>query len=141
MRGELVDAFGRLARVGEQIAARNVDIGFEGKGDRITLPGTIGCAVEGNNFLERCGPARARDQNVVAGGDRAGDNCTGEAAEVTVRATYPLHRETERPFGAAVRNVDRMKVLDQGGSAVPRHSSGDLRDIVAEPPRKRDCRN
>jgi hypothetical protein len=30
MSGELVDAFGRLARVRKQIAARNVDISFEG---------------------------------------------------------------------------------------------------------------
>ena len=34
-----------------------------------------------------------------------------------------------------------MKVLDQGGSAIPRHPARDLGDIVAETRRERDCRN
>ena len=141
MRGKLVDAFGRLARIGEQISPRNVHIGFEGKGNRIALLRAIGCALEGDDFLELRGPTRASQQNVLIDGDRAGHHCPREATEVTVGAIDPLHREAERPFDAATRNVDRMKVLDQGGSAVPRHPSRDLGHVVAEPRREWNCRN
>ena len=52
-----------------------------------------------------------------------------------------MHRETERPFDAAPRNVDGVEVLDQGGAAIPGHSSRELGDIVAEPRRERNCGN
>src|SRR5271163_5350516 len=109
MRGELVDAFGRLAGIREQIAARNVDIGFEGKGNRITLARTIGRTIESDDFLEPCGSTRAGQQNVVAGGGGARDDGTREAAEIAVWAIDPLHWETERSFDAVARNLDRVK--------------------------------
>src|SRR5215469_12060786 len=52
MRGELVDTFGRLVGIREEITTRNIDIAFESKGDRIALSGAIGRALEGDNFLD-----------------------------------------------------------------------------------------
>ena len=83
VRGELIDEFGRIARVGQQIAARNVDLVGEGQGHRVAGAGAIERAVEGDDLADPGRSARAGEQYLVAGRDRARNDRPGEAAEST----------------------------------------------------------
>src|SRR5215471_3452377 len=132
MGRELVDEFGGLAWVGEQIAPRDVDIGVESESDRVTRLGAFERTLEGDDLFEPCEPARTGRQHRLAWRNRARDYRPRAAAEVAVRAIDPLDRKAEWPPGSRIRNVDGLQVLDQSRPAVPGHPSRFLGYIVAE---------
>jgi hypothetical protein len=120
VRGELVDTFRRIVRVGEQIAAGNVDLTVDCEGDGVSFGGVIDGAVERYDLLDPSRPPRACDQHRIARADRARNDRARETPEFAVRAVDPLDRKAERPVAAA-SYLDRMEVIQQGRSLVPRH--------------------
>jgi hypothetical protein len=135
---ELVENSGG-SRVCKKITARDVEIGLECESDRLTLLRSVERASEGDDLLELRGSTRTCHQHCLAGRDRAGNYCAREAAELAIRAVDPLHWETEWPFGAAARHIDKIEVIEEGRTLIPRHPSRRTGNIVAKPRRKRDC--
>src|SRR5436190_2040667 len=74
MRGELVDEFGRVARIGENVAARDIDIALKGEGDRIALLRVLERALEGHYLLDPSGPTGTHYQHQLAVFYRDGDH-------------------------------------------------------------------
>ena len=137
MSGKLVDEFGRIARVGEDIAAGDVDLVGEGQSDRVAGAGAIERAVEGGDLTDSGRSTRAGEQDRVAGSDRARGDGSRKAAERGIRAVDPLHRKAEG-LGAAARRLDRFEMIEQSRPTVPRHPRRIRDDVVARHGRKRD---
>src|SRR5580704_18902104 len=57
---ELVDAFWRIVRIGEKIAAGNVDLTVESESDRVPFGRASERAIEGDDLPDPRGLARAR---------------------------------------------------------------------------------
>src|SRR5215469_13104422 len=138
MRCELVDEFGLFARVCEEIAARDIDVGFESQRDRVTLVRGIKWPVKGNDLLYPCRSARARHQHALARRDRAGDHRARKPAKIAVRAIDPLDRKSKWPVRMAVGNVYGMEMIEQRRALIPRHTHRALDYIVTEARGERD---
>ena len=119
--GKLIDEFGRIARVGKEIAARDVDLVGEGQGDGITGPGMVERAIERDDFADPRRSARAGDKNLIARRDRTRNHGPGKSAKLGMRPVDPLHRKTKPPPAIVTRGVDRLEMLEQGRPLIPRH--------------------
>src|SRR6266404_7661276 len=135
---ELVDEFGKLAGVCEKIAARDVDIGLERESDRLAFLRSVKRTFEGDDLLEPRGSTRTCHHHCLARRDRAGNYCAREAAKVAIRAVDPLHWKTEWPFTVVTRNIDKIEVIEECRTLIPRHPSRRTSNIVTKPRRQRD---
>jgi len=131
MGGKLVDEFWGFARLRKNIATRDVDLAIKGQGDGVARLRTIERALVGHDLLDSRGSAQARNDQLIAGRDRSRHYPAGKAAELRVWSVHPLDRKAERQLAGAARNLDRMQVLDQGRSPIPRHSSRSPGNVVA----------
>src|SRR5271157_34361 len=131
MSGELVDKFGRRAGICEKIAAGDVDLAFQGQSDRIARPRAFERAFKGDDLFDPSTTAGARDQHFFAGSDPARGDGPAITPELAIGSVDPLHRKAEGSLAASVGNLDRMKVFEQGWSAIPRRPSRPRGDVVA----------
>ena len=144
-RLELARDGGRLRRVGEHVAAGDVEVVGE--------PDRHGHARNGQ--VERClgvlhrgngrPPPRRKHDDVVACLPDAARHLAGVAAEVVMlvrdRPDHPLDGEAAVVEIAVAGDLDRLEVLEQGRAVVPGHSLAARDDVVATKCRQRNHGN
>jgi hypothetical protein len=131
VRRELVHHGRAGGRRGQDVAARDVELLCQQKGDRLT--GRCGglFRIGPEDPGDRTLPAGGGDDHVVAHRHATGGNGAREAAEVLVRPIHPLHREAQRLRRRIGGDVHRLEVLEQRRPGVPGHGRGPRRDVVA----------
>jgi hypothetical protein len=132
----------RLLRVGEQVATAHVQVVLELHGDGHRRDGRLQRAVGGLDRRDpRAAPGR-QHHDLVAGAPNAACHLPCVAAVVVVlvghRPDHPLDREAPVVEIPIALEVDRLEVLEQGRSHVPRHRVGAVHDVVAAQCRDRD---
>jgi hypothetical protein len=140
MRGELVGKLGALLRIDEEIAAREVDLVGEGQRHGIAGRRPLEWAVKSHDLLYPRLPPRAHDKHRIPRLDRARGNGAGEAAEISARPIDPLHRKAERLRIRVVPELDRLQMIEERRSTIPRRARRKVGHVVAKPRRDRDYR-
>src|SRR5215831_1811835 len=138
MRRELIDEIGWFSRVCEEIAARDIDVGFESQRDRVTLVCGIERAVKGDDLLYPRQSARAHHQHASTRRDGTGHHRARKPAKIAIWAIDPLDRKPKWPLRMAIGNVYRMEVIEQRRALIPRHTRRALDYVVTEPGGERD---
>src|SRR2546425_3789142 len=113
MRRKLIGEFGARLRRHKEVAARDVDLVFQGEGDRVAGGGALQAAIEAHQLLDaRLAPGAHYHQR-VAGRYRTRDNGTGKTAEVEIRPVDPLHRKTKGLLAGRLADIDRLKIVEE----------------------------
>ena len=127
---------GRL-RIGNEVAAADVDRLAKGEGDGLpgNSPGEI--AFVGHDTVDAAAHARGQHDDFIARLDAAAQHGAGIAAET--RPSRLIHCTASRNGRASRgRALTCLEVMQQGRAAIPRHGGTLADDIVAEQRRDRD---
>ena len=141
MGGELVGDLRPVFRIGQDIAARDVEFIRQSQRDRLAGAGAFKVAVGADDARDLRGFARSRDNDLVAGADGPARDRSGEAAKIEMRAVDPLHGEAERLAALVLLDVDGLEKGEQRRPPVPGRVGAFFRDIVAVPRRDRNRRD
>ena len=132
---KLIGDLGRIARRGDDVPARAVELVGEAQGDRLACHGPVEVAIHGDDAVDDGGLAAGQDLDSVAGAYGARADLAGETAEVRARAIDPLHRHAKRLGQRGVAgDLDGVEVFDQRRAAIPGHQRREGRDVVAPRP-------
>jgi len=138
VRGELVGDLRRIDRGGDHVAAAGIDLVGQGQGDRLAVAGVRKVAAGSDDPRHRRAPCRRQHHHFVADRDPATGNGAGEAAEILVGTIDPLHRQAESGGLGGRLHLHGFQVLQQAGTAIPRHRRGPVDHVVAAQRRQRD---
>ena len=138
MRGELVGDLRPARRVGEHVAAGDIDLVFERQRHRVARFGAFLLLVGDQDRLDFRLLPRTGDDDRLAARDPPARDRAGEAAEIEMRPVDPLHRQAERRAAAILLDLDGFEPLQQMAALIPRRPLTDRRHIVAEAGRDRN---
>ena len=124
----------------EKIAARDVDLVFQGQGHRVAGNGARQPSVKRHDLLDARLAARAHDDDRVAGHDRTRGDGAGKAAEIEIGAVDPLHRKAERPRRRGIFDVNAFQIFEKARALMPGDVWRGRGDVVALSRGNRDHR-
>ncbi|MNN07315.1 hypothetical protein D3C81_1201390 [compost metagenome] len=139
-RLELVGHRRRCVGEGEQVAAADVDLVFQGQGHRLAAEGLLLLAAGAEDAGDDALLAGRQHADALADADAAGRDVAAVTAEVEVGTVHPLYRQAERRL-ALLRGFQRhaFQVLQQARALVPRGVRAGFEHVVAAQGGERDA--
>ena len=132
---QVLTDLGRVVRFDDHVAARDIDLIFEGEGDALRRETFFERAISGVDLFDRGGETGREDDDVIARLKDATGDPAGVTAEImpfiALRANDPLHRESGVDVIFFTTHVDVLQVIKEGRPLVPRHRVGFFHDIIA----------
>ena len=141
-RDELAGGNGGRVRVGEHVAAGDVEVVLEPDHDGHRRHRLVERAVGGLDVRHARAPARGQDDDLVADAPRPARDLARVAAVVVVvgrhRPDHPLHREAAVGEVPVSGELDRLEIAEERRPVVPRRRVGALGDVVPVERRHRE---
>ena len=115
----------------QHVAARYVDLVFQGQGDGLTGTGLLQLALESDDGLDLAALARRQRSHFVALAHDAAGQGAGKTAEVQVGAVDVLHREAQVAEVAIAGDLHGLEDFHQRLPLVPRRTLAAVDHVVA----------